>query len=178
MKLKLKKMNSDINISDLAQRAAGRVTTKELTMRYSVSSSTISNRARKCGFTPLKRGRKTFAKPTKLQVEILKAIRMETLNAVGSRYGFSRQYVWSLAKRWAHYSLPEEPEVAESETSHVAPVEAHDVEKETLAHVITFRLSEGEMHMLRRRQSVCFSCNQIAREILRQSLESSNDQKT
>ena len=165
----MKKLN--INITELAQRAVGLVSTAQLVARHNMSPSTISYLARKKGFAPLKRGRKTFAKPTEQQIEILKAIRMETLNAVGSRYGFSRQYVWSLAKRWADYPLPDEPQVLEVKSVHPAPAEITAANKEVRPFVISFRLTAAQMNRLRGCTAGNLSANKTARQLLDKALD-------
>lgn len=160
-----------INITELAQRAVGLVSTAQLVARHNVSPSTVSYQARKKGFAPLKRGRKTFAKPTELQNEILKAIRMETLNAVGSRYGYSRQYVWSLSKRWADYQLSEESKVVEVNSDCPSPAEVPAANKEVRPYVISFRLTTAQMNRLRDCTAGNLSANKTARQLLDKALD-------
>jgi len=159
----------EINATELAQHAAGFVSTAELVTGHNVSPNATSNLARKQGFAPLTRGRKKLTKPTEQQIKILMAIRTEPLAAVGSRFGVSRQYVWSVARRWAHYPLPE-ASAAEMILDRPAPAEIPADQKELRSFVISFRLNANELALLRRRQSACCSSNQAAREILWESL--------
>ena len=162
---------SNLNINELAHRAVGLVSTAQLVARYNVSPSVISTLARNMGFAPLKRGRKKYSQPTERQLEILKALRTETLNSVGSRYGFSRQYVWSLAKRWANYTLPEEFPVVEVKPDCSALAVVPIAKKEIRPFVISFRLTAAQMDRLRGCHAGNLSANKTARQLLDRALD-------
>ena len=163
------KMNK-ISIADLTQRSAGLVTTAELVAKHHVSPSAISNLANKYGFPKLTRGRKKAAAPSPQQLEILSAIRSETLEKVGLRYGVTKQRVWYISKRWAHYQLLDESSVVEVNAERSMPEEVLATKKDVRPFVISFRLTTAQMNRLRGCTAGNFSANKTARQLLDKAL--------
>ncbi len=111
-----------------------------------------------------KRGRKAALVPSEKHLEILNAVRTETYQEIGVRYGCSRQRIAQIVRRWRdHLPLrPLRPRI---------PPEGCSMDKTALAkeiknHVICFRVTAKEAHLLRQRYSHLKSINHAARHIL------------
>ena len=111
-----------------------------------------------------KRGRVAAAQPHKRHFEILRAIRTQTYEKVGDAFGVSRQRVGQIVRRWKQYSpvrpLPA-PKRLSKERADLLPVE-----KENRIHVVSFRLTESEVELLRIRYPEMKSIDRAARKIV------------
>jgi len=117
-------------------------------------------------FMPVKsrRGRRAAANPTAEHLQILAATRTRTYEQVGSEFGISRQRVGQIMRRWKKYS-PVRP-LRMQEKPSKKRVDKLPVEKENRIHVVSFRLTESEVELLKARYPDAKSVDRAARGIV------------
>ena len=76
---------------------------QRISKKHRVSAAVIATLVRQVGMSPRPRGRKPAAEPTAFQRKILVAARNQTLEAVGNRFGRTRQRVAQICGRWREY---------------------------------------------------------------------------
>lgn len=111
-----------------------------------------------------RRGRRAAANPSAKHLEILAATRTKTYEQVGAVFGMSRQRVGQIIRRWKVH-LPVRPlrvpEKISKERANLLPVE-----KENRIHIVSFRLTELEVELLRIRYPEAKSIDRAARGIV------------
>jgi transposase-like protein len=143
-------------------------TTAEIAKRYGVSPATISVWARKSGALLRSRGRRPAPGPTKHQMAILEAVRHKTYESVARENGVTRQRIHWIVKRWRHLVGRR---IKHSTVRSDAVTSLRNA-GENRRHVVSFRLRDSELRALLPRQEQGLSVNQLAREIVLDSLSS------
>jgi len=119
-----------------------------------------------CNNGHCRRGRKAAKLPSARHLEILKATKSHTYEEVGQQYGFSKQRVAQIAKRWRDF-LPIRPLAARKQSSNYFRPQAR-TPKEIRTEVISFRLTTAELQKLQQHVPNTKSPNQVARRIVLQ----------
>ena len=117
--------------------AVGRLTLADISAKYGISQSTISNRARLLGLPKRERGRWRAAEPSQRQKDVLAMVQHHTYAAVGEHFGLSKQRVAQIVSRWSDHNNPAKHAQAEYEI----------VDK---SYVISFRLGGKERSLLKK----------------------------
>jgi len=111
-----------------------------------------------------RRGRKAAKVPSGRHLEILKATKTQTYEKVGASYGISKQRVAEIARRWKEYlpvrSLPA-PKAIRNRCEDEPPRR-----RENRIHVVSFRLTDSDVQLLRSRYPEMKSVDRAARGIV------------
>src|SRR6185436_13116109 len=97
-------------------------------------------------------------------LKILKATKTKTYEQVGDEFDVSKQRVSQITQRWKRY-LPVRPLVIKEATTNALP-DLLPSKVENKIHVISFRMTESEVKLLRSRYPELKSVNHAARGIV------------
>jgi len=110
------------------------------------------------------RGRKPAASPGSLHSKILSATKNQTYEEIAAAHGVSRQRIGQIIRRWKQYLPVRMLRPKKNVTHHQA--ERTSVKKENRVHVVSFRLTDAEFQLLRRRYPEMKSADRAARGIV------------
>ena len=82
----------------------GQLRLNEIAARAGVSASTVSMQAKALGLPRRKRGRWKQSEPPLIHRQVIEQTRAEPYEVVGRRFGFSKQRVHQILKRWSGWS--------------------------------------------------------------------------
>jgi hypothetical protein len=113
-----------------------------------------------------RRGRRAATIPNRHHLEVMEATKNHTYEEVATQHGISRQRVGQIVRRWKHLlpvrRLPFRKSVGGSVIEEIPKRK----KKENRIHVLSFRLTSGEMQSLRQRYPKIKSANHAARGIV------------
>ena len=151
-------------------RTNNRETTSKIAARYRISASTLTVLARKAGIPLRSRGRRMETKPSPIQKKILQMARHATYQAVGRKFGCSKQRVFAIVKRWRALVDQDNPPIPSVKMTPRA--QEH---RTTRSHVVSFRVTDAEWCQLsakaKRTGFTPLSANQYARIIVLESIQ-------
>jgi hypothetical protein len=84
----------------LAEYQLGKMTLRQIARKYRVSKESLIKWAQKAALPPRRRGTPKRIQPTPHQKQILELIRIYEYEAVGKRFGVTKQEICRIAKRW------------------------------------------------------------------------------
>jgi transposase len=84
----------------LADYQLGKMTIRRIARKHHVSKESVMGWAKKAHLPPRRRGQTKSSQPTPRQKQILQLIRIYKYEAVGTRFGVTKQEICRIAKRW------------------------------------------------------------------------------
>jgi hypothetical protein len=104
------------NDEPMVAYTTGHLRLSEIAARVGVSQSTLSMRAKALGLPQRKRGRWKQSEPPLIHRQVIQQTRAEPYEVVGRRFGFSKQRVHQILKRWSDWSETKDSVSREGET--------------------------------------------------------------
>ncbi len=145
------------------------LTTGAIAAEFGISTATLTCWAKKSRIVLRSRGRRKLPAPSPLHRLVLDGVQTDTYASVGARFGFSKQRVHAIVRRWQHVLLSTKASTPPTSSEPVRPEKFIDG-NEVKSIVITFRLTPKEVAQLDQHRHQQNSINQTARSLLSWSL--------